>query len=151
MPILIRPARKEEQEAIVALIQQAKISPRNLHWEHFLVAEEDGKIIGTRQVRIHKEGTREVGSGYVLPAYRHQGISAQLMNEILNREKGTLYLMCRDKWMPYYERFGFRQIAVDQLPADFRKEYRIGKLITSVISLFMKDKVRILPMKRSAS
>jgi N-acetylglutamate synthase-like GNAT family acetyltransferase len=59
-------------------------------------------------------------------------------------------LMCRDKWMPYYERFGFRQIAVDQLPADFRKEYRIGKLITSVISLFMKDKVRILPMKRSA-
>jgi N-acetylglutamate synthase-like GNAT family acetyltransferase len=92
-----------------------------------------------------------VGSGYVLPEFRHRGISARLMNEILSRETGTLYLMCRDKWMPYYERFGFRQVRVDQLPTDFRKEYRIGRMITGLISAFMKDKVRILPMKRNAS
>jgi N-acetylglutamate synthase-like GNAT family acetyltransferase len=151
MTITIRPARHEEQEAIVALVHQAKISPRNLHWENFLIAEEAGKIIGIRQVRIHKQGTREVGSGYVLPDYRHQGISARLMNEILHRESGTLYLMCRDKWMPYYEKFGFQQVAIDQLPGDFRKEYQIGRIITSVISLFMKEKVRIIPMKRRAS
>jgi N-acetylglutamate synthase-like GNAT family acetyltransferase len=87
----------------------------------------------------------------VLPEYRHQGISAQLMNEILNHEKGTLYLICRDQWTPYYEQFGFRQAALDQLPADFRSEYGIGRFITSVVSLFAKDGIRILPMKRSAS
>jgi N-acetylglutamate synthase-like GNAT family acetyltransferase len=148
MTITIRPARSEEQQIIVSLIRQAKINPRNLHWEHFLVAEENGQVIGIRQVRVHAEGTREVGSGFVLPEYRRQGISARLMNEILNWEKGTLYLMCRDKWTPYYEQFGFRQVNIDQLPCDFRKEYQLGKIITFLISIFMKDKVRIIPMKR---
>ncbi len=64
MSVTIRPAREEEQERIVSLIHQAKISPRNLHWEHFLVAEENGQIAGIRQVKVHSEGTREVGSGY---------------------------------------------------------------------------------------
>src|ERR1041384_7834717 len=123
MSIMIRPARPEEQDTIVALIHQAKINPRNLHWQNFLVAEENGKIVGVRQVKTHSAGTREVGSGYVLPEYRRQRISARLMDEILSREHGTLYLMCRDKWMPYYEQFGFQPVAADQLPADFRKEY----------------------------
>ena len=148
MTITIRPARSEDQQTIVLLIQQAKINPRNLHWEHFLVAEENGQLVGIRQVRVHAEGAREVGSGFVLPEYRHRGISARLMNEILNREEGTLYLMCRDKWVPYYEQFGFRQVNIDQLSSDFRKEYQIGKIITSLISVFLKDKIRIIPMKR---
>ncbi len=151
MTIVIRHARQEEQEIIVSLIHQAKINPRNLHWENFLVAEDDGKIVGIRQVKTHTQGTREVGSGYVLPEYRHRGISARLMNEILSREHGVLYLLCRDIWIPYYEQFGFQQVAVDQLPADFRKEYRIGRFITSVLSLFSRDKIRIVPMKRNAA
>src|SRR5512141_2272539 len=106
MTITIRPARQEEQDPIVALIHQAKINPLNLHWQNFLVAEENGKILGVRQVKIHAQGTREVGSGYVLPEYRHQGISARLMNEILSHEHDTLYLLCRDQWISYYEQFG---------------------------------------------
>jgi N-acetylglutamate synthase-like GNAT family acetyltransferase len=148
MTFTIRPARQEEQETIVSLVHQAKISPRNLHWERFLVAEDEGKIVGIRQVKLHRRGTREVGSGFVLPEYRHRGISAQLMNEILSRETGTLYLLCRDKWAPYYEQFGFRRVHTNALPSDFQKEYRIGRFITSTVSLFMKDKIRIIPMKR---
>ena len=148
MEITIRPARPEDQETIVSYIQQAKINPRNLHWQNFLVAEENGKVIGIRQVKTYAQGTREVGSGFVLPEYRRQGISAQLMNEILNREKGTLYLMCRDLRAPYYEKFGFRRVEPSQLPADFRKEYRLGRFVTTLMSLFSKDRVRIIPMKR---
>ena len=151
MTIMIRPARPEDQETIVSYIRQAKINPRNLHWENFLVAEENGRLIGMRQVKVHAQGTREVGSGFVLPEYRRQGISARLMNEILSREQDTLYLMCRDKRAPYYEQFGFRQVAVDQLPVDFHKEYRIGRFVTSLMSIFSKEKVRIIPMKRAHS
>ena len=151
MTITIRPARPEDQETIVSYIRQAKINPRNLHWENFLVAEENGRVVGIRQVRVHAQGTREVGSGFVLPEYRHQGLSARLMNEILSREQGILYLMCRDKWASYYEQFGFRQVAVEQLPGDFHKEYRIGRFITSLMSILMKEKVRIIPMKRTNS
>jgi len=148
LAINIRPARQEDQQTIVSFVQQAKINPRNLHWERFLVAEENGQVIGIRQVKIHAGGTREVASGFVLPEYRRQGISAHLMNEILRHEAGTLYLMCRDLRAPYYEKFGFRRAEVDQLPSDFRKEYRIGRIVTSLMSMFRKDKVRIIPMRR---
>jgi amino-acid N-acetyltransferase len=148
MAITIRPAQQEDQPTIVSFVQQAKINPRNLHWQNFLVAEENGQTVGIRQVKVHSQGTREVASGFVLPEYRRQGISARLMNEILSREKGTLYLMCRDIRAPYYEQFGFRRVEGDPLPSDFRKEYRIGRFVTSLLSIFKKDKVRIIPMKR---
>ena len=148
MTINIRPARQEDQETIVSFIRQAKINPRNLHWQNFLVAEEKGQAVGIRQVKVHAQGTREVASGFVLPEYRRQGISAQLMKEILRREQGTLYLMCRDRRASYYEPFGFRQVPVSKLPPDYRKEYRIGRMVTTLLSLFSKDRVRIIPMKR---
>lgn len=148
MSITIRPARQEDQQTIVSLVHQAKLNPRNLHWERFLVAEENGSVVGIRQVKIHPQGTREVASGFVLPEYRSQGISARLMNELLAREKGPLYSLVDQKWLPYYEQFGFRRVSVHELPSDFRKEYRIGKIVTSLISLFRKDKIRIIPLKR---
>ena len=148
MSINIRPARLEDQETIVSFVRQAKINPRNLHWQNFLVAEEDHKIVGIRQVKTHPQGTREVASGFVLPEYRRQGISARLMQEILSREKGTLYLMCRDIRAPYYEPFGFRRVEVGQLPSDFLREYRIGRIVTSLMSLFRKERVRIVPLRR---
>ena len=46
MAFQIRPARPEDQEIIVSFIRQAKLNPRSLNWERFLVAELDGKIIG---------------------------------------------------------------------------------------------------------
>ena len=150
MTIHIRPARQEDQQTIVSFIEQAKLNPRNLHWQNFLIAEENGQAIGIRQVKVHEQGTREVASGFVLPEYRRQGISAQLMKEILSREKGTIYLMCRDRRTPYYEQFGFRQVESNQLPSDFRKEFRIGRIVTSLMSIFSKDKVRIVPMKRES-
>lgn len=148
MAINIRPARQEDQQTIVSLIHQAKLNPRNLHWEHFLVAEENGKILGVRQVKVHAQGTREVASGFVLPDYRNQGISALLMNELLAREHGPLYSMIDQKWSKYYEQFGFQHVNTKQLPADFHKEYRIARIITSLISLLRKDKLHIIPLKR---
>lgn len=151
MSISIRPAVEADQSTIEALIQQAKLNPRNLHWENFLVAEENGNIVGIRQVKIHRGGTREVASGFVLPEYRRRGISAQLMIMLLARETGPLYTMVNKKRSPYYEQFGFQQVDVSQLPSDFRKEYRIGRIVTSLLSLLSKERVRIVPLKREPS
>src|SRR5687767_15893489 len=127
MAINIRPARQEDQQIIVSFIQQAKINPRNLHWQNFLIAEANGQIVGVRQVKVHAQGTREVASGFVLPEYRRQGISALLMKEILSREKGALYLMCAKRRKKYYEQFGFWDVKLANLPRDFCREYLIGK------------------------
>jgi N-acetylglutamate synthase-like GNAT family acetyltransferase len=148
MTFQIRPARPEDQEIIVSFIRQAKLNPRNLHWERFLVAEKDRQIIGIRQVKVHAQGTREIASGFVLPEYRRQGISARLLDELLAREAGTLYTMVSEKRAAYYEPFGFRQVDARQLPTDFRKEYRIGRIVTTLMSIFRKERVRVIPMKR---
>jgi N-acetylglutamate synthase-like GNAT family acetyltransferase len=144
----IRPARQEDQQTIISFVKQAKINPRNLHWERFLVAEQDGQIIGIRQIKVYADGTREVASGFVLPEFRRQGISARLMNELLARETGPLYTMVNEKRAPYYEQFGFRRVDLSQLPSDFLKEYRIGRIVTGLMSVFRKDKIRIIPLKR---
>jgi N-acetylglutamate synthase-like GNAT family acetyltransferase len=149
MALTIRPARQEDQEMILSYVRQAKINPRNLHWQNFLVAEEDHRIIGIRQVKTHAQGTREVASGYVLPEYRREGISARLMKELLARETGPLYTMVNEKRAPYYEQFGFLRVDVSQLPSDFLREYRIGRLVTSLMSIFRKERVRIVPLKRN--
>jgi N-acetylglutamate synthase-like GNAT family acetyltransferase len=151
MAIGIRPARQDDQESIVSFISQAKLNPRNLHWQNFLVAEENGRIVGIRQVKVHAQGTREVASGFVLPEHRRQGISARLMNELLAREQGPLYPMVNEKRAPYYEQFGFRKVRINELPSDFRKEYWIGRIVTTLISLFQKDRVRVDPLKRESS
>lgn len=149
MSITIRPATEIDQPTITRLIRQAHLNTRQLHWTNFLIAEVDGQIAGLRQVKTHRLGTREVASGLVLPEYRHQGISARLMHEILEQEKGPLYLMCDQQWMTYYERFGFEAVRPKELPRDFGREYRIGRFITRLLSLFAGRKIRIMPMKRN--
>lgn len=148
MTVIIRSAAQTDQPVITAFIRQARINPRNIDWQRFLVAEENGQVLGMRQVKIHAGGTREVASGFVLPQHRGRGISAQLMNEILKREKGVLFLLCNRKWSGYYEGFGFKVVPPTSLPADLRREYWIAKAITSVLSVFAAGGLRIIPMKR---
>jgi N-acetylglutamate synthase-like GNAT family acetyltransferase len=148
MTISIRPAKETDQETITSFIRQARINPRNLNWRHFLVAEDGSKVIGIRQVKVHSQGTREVASGFVLPAHRGKGISALLMDEIFRRETGALYLMCNKKWSKYYEGFGFKPIRPSSLPADLAREYWISKIITSVLSVLALNRIHIIPMKR---
>jgi amino-acid N-acetyltransferase len=150
MTIHIRPAREEDQETIVSFIRQAKLNPRNLKWQNFLVAEDNGNVVGVRQVKVYEQGTREIASGFVLPEYRRQGISARLMEALLARETGPLYTMVNEKRAPYYEPFGFRRVDVSQLPSDFRNEYRIGRIVTTLRSLFSRDRVHIIPMRRKS-
>jgi N-acetylglutamate synthase-like GNAT family acetyltransferase len=100
---------------------------------------------------VYEQGTREVASGFVLPEYRRRGISAQLMNALLARETGPLYTMVNEKRASYYEQFGFRRVEVSQLPADLRKEYRIGRIVTTLISIFRRERIRIIPLKREPS
>jgi N-acetylglutamate synthase-like GNAT family acetyltransferase len=148
--VAIRPAREADQAVIAALIHEAMLNPRHLDWRNFLVAEVGGTIVGLRQVRPHRKGTREVASGYVRPEYRSRGISERLMRELLSREKGPLYLLCNERWTPYYERFGFRRVRGRELPDDMRASFRLGRVVTSVLSLFTAQEIRIVPMARPA-
>jgi N-acetylglutamate synthase-like GNAT family acetyltransferase len=116
-----RAATAADHAHIVQIIEEADINPNDLAWERFLVAEADGQVIGTAQIKPHSDGTHELASIAVRPAYQGRGIASTLIQQLLARESGLLYLMCEKDAEGFYQRFGFRKLAVSEMPHDLKK------------------------------
>ena len=145
MALTIRAATEAEQSTIVRLIKEANINRMSLKWPNFVVAEEEGAIVGLGQVKLHGDGSRELASIAVVPARQGQGIGSAIIKTLLAREPGVLYLTCRSQLEQYYERFGFRSLVAAEYPPYFR---RMIPLVNSIGRLF---RLRILVMRREAA
>jgi hypothetical protein len=53
MSYSIRPTRAKERWTIRRIVWCARINPFDLDWRRFLVAEENGNIVGVGQVKLH--------------------------------------------------------------------------------------------------
>ena len=146
MALAIRPATEADQPTISLLVKEARINRMSLKWPNFVMAEEDGAIVGVGQVKVHGDGSRELASIAVVPARQGQGIGSALIKTLIAREPGVvLHLTCRSDLERYYQRFGFRTLAAAEYPPYFR---RMVPLINLVAGLF---KMRILVMRREAA
>jgi len=142
----IRPATVTDHRVIKRIVKQAQINPTDLDWRRFVVAEEEDNILGVGQIKSHRDGSRELASIAVIPERQHQGIGGEIIQTLLNKDEGHLYLMCREELEPYYKRFGFqRQSPKDSTPY-FRRMHRI-------VNAFLSQKlgVEIIIMKRDSS
>ena len=139
----IRPANAADQSTIRRLIREAGLNPMSLNWPHFVVAEEDGSIVGIGQVKSHRDGSRELASIAVLPPRQGQGIGSAVIKELLTLHgQGALHLTCRTHNQGYYERFGFRRLERAEYPPYFRRLIRIANLFAP------RDRPRIIVMRR---
>ncbi len=129
----IRPAIAQDQDTIKRIVHAANINPLNLDWRHFIVAEEDGQIVGIGQIKTHGDGSRELASIATIPERQGQGIASQIIRTLLARETGELYLMCRSPLESFYSRFGFRRIGPDEMPPYFRRIMRVARLFTTLM------------------
>jgi N-acetylglutamate synthase-like GNAT family acetyltransferase len=145
LTLTIRAATEADQPTIVLLIKEANINRMSLKWPNFLVAEDEGAIVGLGQVKQHGDGSRELASIAVVPARQGQGIGSAIINTLLEREPGVLYLTCRSQLEHYYERFGFRTLGATKYPPYFK---RMIPLVNSIGRLF---RLRILVMRREAT
>ena len=145
MPPTLRDATAEDQPTIRQIVRAANINPTGLDWPRFIVAEDGGAIVGVGQVKPHRDGTRELASIAVLPARQGQGIGTAIMQELLRRESGTLYLTCRSRLQGYYERFGFRRLEPGDYPPYFA---RMLPILNTVGRFF---RVQIIVMRRLSS
>jgi len=147
-PISIRPATLADQDRISGLIREARLNPRDLDWQRFVVADAEGTLVGCAQVRVHARGTRELASVAVTPNRQGSGIGGRLVEAILAREPGVVYVMTRRETEGYFERFAFRRIEAAEAPSDFRRQFRIGQVITTVVSPLAGRWIRMVPMRR---
>ena len=144
--VTYRPATNADQPAINRLIREVQINPMDVKWTNFLVAVDDasGAVVGTGQIKRHRDGSYELASIGTLPAYRGQGIAHQIITQLLARHAGELYLTCMDNMESLYQEFGFRTIGPDEMPPFFR---RMTKLAGAFIH-FGGDGRKLLVMKR---
>ncbi|MCF8710043.1 GNAT family N-acetyltransferase [Rhizorhapis sp. SPR117] len=87
---------------------------RNEDWELFLklgeglVAERDGKLIGTTMAWCFGEDMATIGMVIVSPAAQGQGIGRKLMEEMIRRlGNRTIVLNATEEGLPLYQKLGF--------------------------------------------
>lgn len=124
--LTLRAAQDTDQPAIKELIHANEVNPMGLDWRRFVVVENsEGELIGCGQIKPHGQDVLELASIVVNARYRNQGIARAIIEHLLDGSPRPLYLMCRSKLEPFYEKFGFRALTQDEMPRYFR---RISKL-----------------------
>jgi N-acetylglutamate synthase-like GNAT family acetyltransferase len=146
-PFTLRPAEARDARAIRALIYQVGINPLGLDWRRFLIAvDEQGRLIGTGQIKPHGYGTRELASIAVQPEYREQGIGRAIVERLLAENPLPLYLTCASHNKPYYLKFGFRVLTEAEMPPYFRRLWRLVRLAKIIFR--MKEDMLVMMKER---
>jgi N-acetylglutamate synthase-like GNAT family acetyltransferase len=133
--IAIRSARRADQLHIRALVLSERLAPDGIHWRNFVVAVADGRIVGTVQLRPLPDGHCELGSLAVAPDMRGRGIAARMIETLLAEADGPVQMITGAKFAAYYERFGFRRMAFDEVPRPVCLRYVIGQFFGGLLSM----------------
>lgn len=131
--VTLRRATRADDAAIKALIRSARINPMDLDWRRFLLAvTRDGEMVACGQVKPHADGTLELASIAVRPAWRGQGIARLVIERLLAESPRPLYLTCASSLGPLYEKFGFRVLSENEMTPYFR---RLSRLATAFMKM----------------
>jgi amino-acid N-acetyltransferase len=127
--VILRRAERADAAGIRRLIQREHLNPMSLDWRHFTLAvDADGNWLGFAQIKLHGDGTRELASLVVVPAWRGRGLARALIRHFQAQAGPPLYLTCRAALEPLYTRFGFRSLGDVELPPYFLKLRRITNI-----------------------
>jgi N-acetylglutamate synthase-like GNAT family acetyltransferase len=133
----LRSARPDDDRAIHALIRQAHINPLGIDWRRFVVAVDGAdEIVGCAQVKPHGDGSKELASIVTVEAWRRRGVATTLIRRLMAEAAPPLWLTCRSRLVPFYRRFGFREIGPDESqPAYFRRIRRVAAALDFMAAL----------------
>jgi N-acetylglutamate synthase-like GNAT family acetyltransferase len=140
----IRSASREDAQAIHALIHTVHINPMGLDWTHFVVAvDPDNNLLGCGQIKLHRDGSRELASIAVVEHRRGLGIARDVIETLLDRESvRPLYLMCRARLEPLYRKFGFHAIEMSDMPPYFLRLSRAERIFNAKSA--EEDRLRVM-------
>jgi N-acetylglutamate synthase-like GNAT family acetyltransferase len=140
----LRAATQDDFPAIRDLIHRVRINPMSLDWRRFLVAvDSSGSLLGCGQLKPHGKDVIELASIAVEPAYQGRGIATAIIEALLTRAPRPVYLTCRGRLGPFYERWGFRRLAPGQMPVYFQRLARLA----IAIGRLMRDDESMLVME----
>ena len=120
----IRPAVRTDLPSVLGLLRDAGLSIPGVeeHFDSFLVAEREGRIVGTIGLELRGEHAL-LRSAVVEPGERGSGIGAALFQRVaeLARAKGvTTLVLLTSSAEGYWARHGFERIAREDAPPAVR-------------------------------
>lgn len=157
----IKPAASQHAEPIRQLIEQADLFQHGLDWRNFVVAlTPANEFIGCGQVKQHRDGTWELASIAVLPAWQGRGVGRAIIEALLAQHPGELYLMTMGSLAALYAKFGFVEVAPSrsshsELPrnavAHLPKYFRRIISMPAMIAEFDRVNERLVVMRREGA
>lgn len=104
-------ARPEDMPLIEAEVERMRLDGEDLKVEQFLVALEDGEVVGFGRIKPYGDGVFELGCVGVLESARSRGVGRALVTELMNRFPTEEIYITTDL-VEYFMRFGFTPTAV---------------------------------------
>jgi N-acetylglutamate synthase-like GNAT family acetyltransferase len=133
----LRTARETDAAAIKSLIHAVGINPMGLDWMRFIVfVDEQEQVIATGQVKPHKGDILELASIAVVPEHRGEGLARAIIEQLLKDNSRPLYLTCRSRLQPFYQKFGFQPLSYAEMPRFYQ---RLSKLAGVFITITRQD------------
>jgi GNAT superfamily N-acetyltransferase len=128
----LQPATAAHQNEIKALVRVGRINPLGLDWRRFVVAlDENDIVVGCGQIKPHRDGSWELASIVVAPAWRGQGVARAIIERLLADSPRPLWLTCVAPLTPFYAQFNFRELTTPaDMPPYFRWVSRLFRLLT---------------------
>ena len=138
---MLRPATEADSAAIRNLIHRVGINPTGLDWRRFVVAVDgSGRMRGCGQLKPHGKDIGELASIAVELEDRGKGIARLIIEHLIARARRPLYLTCRSSLGPFYEKWNFHTIGLNEMPPYFNRLVRLA-------SLFMPKGESLLVMR----
>jgi N-acetylglutamate synthase-like GNAT family acetyltransferase len=129
----LRLALQTDFPAIRRLIRIGMINPSGLDWNRFTVAvKPEGEVIGCGQIKPHGRGIFELASVAVDPKHRNNGIASAIVVGLMKDAPRPLYLTCRSGLGPFYGKFGFVALSLNEMPVYFQRMSKLAGLVTAL-------------------
>lgn len=87
-------------------------------WINTWIVESGNRLIACAKWQ-HYDGYSELQQLYVRPQWRFHGVGAALVDRLSSQTQQPIYLLSDRQSQDYFQRFGFRPIAWDDLPVNF--------------------------------
>lgn len=115
----IRIGREEDRGPVVALLEAEGLEA-NFVADEFLVAEDEGGVVGCARLAPLPEGLSEMASVAVAPDRRGEGIGRALVRRALASAEQPVHALCLQP--AFFRNLGFE--AVDEIPPSLEAKAR---------------------------
>lgn len=119
----------------------------DLDWRRFVVSvDEQEQVIAAGQIKPHQKGDiLELASIAVVEEHRGEGLARAIIEHLLKDSPRPIYLTCRSRLQPFYQKFGFRTLSYEEMPRFYQ---RLSKLAGVFITITRQDEADSLSVMK---